>query len=101
MSKAKAKTEQTVKPSGDIVASMVEEFQKEMSALIAEGAHSIVLDLADVAMIDSVGLGVMIATHNSLKANDGKLIILNASSDTEKLLKMMRLDQHFEMRASE
>ena len=55
------------------------------------------VDINDVGMIDSVGLGVLIATHNSLQKNDGVLNVINASENIYKLFKVMRLDRHFKV----
>jgi len=85
----------TVRPGGDLVASMVQEFKKELRSLLEEEPVEIAIDLADVDMIDSVGLGVLIATHNSISKIGGKLTVMNASENIYGLLKTMRLDKHF------
>ena len=41
-----------------------------------------------------IGIGVIIATHNSMKKNGAALVIANASENIIKLFKSMRLDQH-------
>lgn len=89
-----------VKPSRDVVASMTPEFRTELKALVDEGTKELIIDLDGVAMVDSVGLGIFVATHNSLAKNGGKLSIVNASEDIFKLFRAMRLDQHFEVKAT-
>lgn len=84
-----------VKPEQDIVASMVEDFHKELKGVLEEEIESLTIDLAKVRMIDSMGLGVLIATHNSLQKKGLSLELANPSEDIMKLLKTMRLDQHF------
>ena len=59
--------------------------------------EELTLDLKQVKMIDSVGLGVIIAAHNSLRGIGGKLTVKNVSNDIYRLFKTMRLDQHFEV----
>lgn len=85
----------TIKPGRDLVASMVPEFKKELRSLMQEEPVEIAVDLRGVEMIDSVGLGVLIATHNSLNKAGGKLIVMNASENVYGLFKTMRLDKHF------
>lgn len=85
----------TVLPGRDLVASMVQEFKKELRALLDEEPVEIAIDLKDVEMIDSLGLGVLIATHNSISKVGGKLMVLNASENVYGLFKTMRLDKHF------
>ena len=91
----------TIKPDTDIVASMANAFRTELKGLIDEGARAVTIDLAGVKMVDSVGLGVFIATHNTLHQGGGQLTVSNASDDIVVLLKTMRLDQHFTVLALE
>ncbi len=84
----------------DIVASMSKEFKAELQALLEETPQELVVDLTGVEMIDSVGLGVLVATHNSLKKSGGRLTVTNASDDIFSLLRTMRLDKHFEIQAA-
>ncbi len=84
-----------VKPGMDLVASMVQEFKKEMKSILEDNPEQIVINLDGVEMIDSVGIGVLIATHNTLSKLGGKLTIINASANIYGLFKTMRLDKHF------
>ncbi|MCP4754859.1 MAG: STAS domain-containing protein [Proteobacteria bacterium] len=86
-----------VKPDRNIVASMADEFKMELKEVIGQGVSDLTIDLTSVGMIDSMGLGVLIATHNSLQKQDVRLKLTNASEDVRKLLNNMRLNQHFEI----
>jgi anti-anti-sigma factor len=98
MSEITRATGQTViKPNTDIIAPMVAEFKAELRSLVSEGAKDLVIDLTGVEMIDSLGLGALIATHNTLEKAGGKLSIINASKDISGVFKTMRLDKHFNM----
>ena len=90
-----------VAPRKDIVAATAKAFREGLLALIDEGATTIVIDLTDVEMIDSVGLGVFIATHNTLSNADGKLTVINASPDVFKLFRTMGLFRHFDIYKAE
>ena len=89
-----------VKPNTDIVASMAESFRSELQQLIQEEGKDIVIDMDGVEMVDSVGIGVIIATHNSLGKIDKKLKIKNIMKDIHTLFTTMRLDRHFEIEAA-
>ncbi|MFP4429531.1 MAG: STAS domain-containing protein [Desulfovermiculus sp.] len=80
----------------DLVASRVPEVKKQLKELVDTG-HRVAVDLADVHMVDSTGIGLLMAAHNSLQKNDHSLIVLNASEDIRKLFQTMRLDQRFIM----
>ena len=85
----------TVKPGKDVVASMANEFRAELNSQIQEAPTELVIDLAGVEMVDSVGIGIIIATHNSLDQKGGKLKVVNIADDIYGLFSTMRLDRHF------
>jgi anti-anti-sigma factor len=87
-----------VRPGRDIVSSMVGEFRAELKAIVDKQDVLLTVDLEGVRMIDSMGLGVLIATHNSLVKRDAGLELINISGDILLLLKNMRLDRHFSLR---
>lgn len=89
-----------VKPGRDIVSSMVMEFRDELKAIVAQQDVLLTLDFDGVQMIDSMGLGVLIATHNSLAKRNAQLELINISADILKLMQNMRLDQHFSIKKS-
>lgn len=91
----------TIRPSSDVVASMASEFKTELKGLLEEGIRQLTIDLDAVEMVDSVGLGVFIATHNSLHKTDGTLTLRNVSADIVTLFRTMRLDKHFTVVAAE
>ena len=92
----KKKTEtHVVQPGADIVASMAEGFKSNLLRVVEKGVPELIIDFTGVDIVDSVGLGVVIATHNSLSNSGGKLKIINVSNDIYQLFMTMRLDQHF------
>jgi anti-anti-sigma factor len=90
-----------VKPSKDVVAATARAFRERLLAVIEQGATEIVIDLTDVEMIDSVGLGVFIATHNALNKIEGKLTVINVSANVFKLFRTMGLFRHFDIYKAE
>ena len=55
----------------------------------------LVIDLSRVELIDSVGIGLLIAAHNSLSKTGERLVLENINPDLAGLLRTMRLDKHF------
>ncbi|MFP4546971.1 MAG: STAS domain-containing protein [Fidelibacterota bacterium] len=86
-----------VVPESNIVASVVNEFRSEMKQIV-EQEKPIIVDLSNVEMIDSMGLGALIATHNSMQKYNKNLELINISKDLLSLMKTMRLDQHFDIK---
>lgn len=78
-----------------IAASDVDSYKERFKKFIADGVKNITLDCGLVEIIDSIGIGFLVATHNSLKEVGGKLELINTSEDLHKLLSTMRLDKHF------
>lgn len=95
----KKSNKKTIRPSKDIIAPMAEDFRKKLLKLIKEGTKELTIDLKSVEMVDSVGLGIFIAAHNSLENTGGKLRVINMSSDMYNLVQVMRLNEHFEVKA--
>ena len=80
-----------ITPDSDIVGNATHELKKEFSALIKSGQLQIKLDLKDVTMIDSLGIGVLVATRNSVRQSDGEFSIVNLSPDLTQLFSNMRI----------
>ena len=83
---------------GDILAAAdVPELKKEMKRLIGEGVTSIAIDSTHLTLLDSTGIGCLVAAHNSLAKLNGSLSIIQASPDIYDLLCSMRLDRHIKI----
>ena len=90
-----------IKPGNAITSSVAQEFKEELQTLIDGGVRRLAIDMAEVLMIDSIGLGILINAHNSLSDLGGRLCVSNVSPDILNLFKTMRLDRHFEVIANE
>lgn len=87
----------TIAPGRDLVSSMIPDFKQELNSLLEKAPQELHLDLSGTEMMDSIGIGVVIATHNSMKKKGGRLVITGASENILKLFKSMRLDQHLNL----
>jgi anti-sigma B factor antagonist len=83
------------KPGGDITASNAPEIRAALKELIGEGVKDLTMDLSDTHMIDSSGIGLLVATYNSLTRLEGKMAVINATPELLGLFKAFRLDKHF------
>jgi anti-anti-sigma factor len=86
-----------LKVETDIVASKSGELRDKLRQLVADGARSVTLDFAAVRMVDSAGLGMLIAAHNSLKKVEGELTVTRCSADILELFRSMRIHQHMKI----
>lgn len=86
-----------VKINENIVASNANSLKDSLAGIVQDGAEQLTIDMTEVRSIDSMGLGVLIAAHNSLQKKGNRLQIINANDDIRKLFQAMRIDQHFEI----
>ena len=86
-----------VKINENIVASNANALKDALAKIVQDGAEQLTIDMTDVRSIDSMGLGVLIAAHNSLQKKGNRLQIIHANDDIRKLFQAMRIDQHFEI----
>lgn len=75
--------------------------REKVKGLLAAGKKKIVLDLKNVTMIDSSGLGALVTAHTSAKSSGATLRLCNLGSRTNELLQMTRLVTVFEVSDSE
>lgn len=86
-----------MQPEGDVVAGTVPGLRSTMRGVLAEGVRELVVDLSRVEMMDSSGIGLLIAAHNSLVKLGGRLEVIHASQDILELFRAMRIPQHFQV----
>lgn len=80
---------------GDIVAACVPELRSQMRNIVEQGVEDLVVDLSEVHMVDSCGIGLLISAHNSLRKAGGRLAVVHASAELLDLFQTMRMHQHF------
>lgn len=79
----------------------VEAFRKLWTDALAQGAKDLVVNLSDVTMLDSSGIGTMIRCHSAVVSQGGKLRLVNPNSTVRQAFKITRLDSVFEFHESE
>ncbi|NOY44872.1 MAG: STAS domain-containing protein [Deltaproteobacteria bacterium] len=83
-----------VRPEPGLVASAAEELKPRLLEAVRSGAVEVVFDLEGTDQIDSLGIGLLIATHNTVTPKGGRVRVVGTSPDVARLLKSMRLDRH-------
>src|SRR6266704_910156 len=84
-----------VAPQGDVLSSSVPQMRIAMRDLVNSGVREMIFDLGGVSMIDSSGLGLVLAAFNSMTTAGGKFSVVRASDEILELLRSMRVHQHF------
>ena|ERR1700687_833946 len=84
--------------SGDLVVGEPEAaFKKTVTHLIEAGHVQLLVDLADVAFLDSSGLGALVRALTNTQKEGGKAKLLHVGPQIRKLLEMTKLDSVFEI----
>jgi anti-sigma B factor antagonist len=68
----------------------------KVNSLIQQGRKNIVLNLADVTVVDSGGLGELVRTLTTMRKHNGSLKVVNLPKRVQDLLVMTRLVTVFE-----
>lgn len=66
---------------------------KELTALGSTNAWRMVLDMEEVVMVGSSGLGMLLMLQKSANAAKGKFVICNLNEDLIQMLRMTSLDK--------
>ena len=82
-------------PTGDIVASGADALRSQLRDIMQEHPGPLAIDLTRVELVDSVGIGLLIAAHNTLAKTGQRLALTHVNEDLAGLLRTMRLDKHF------
>lgn len=69
--------------------------RQQITKLIAQGQHRLVLDLGAVRALDSSGLSVLVTALKQVEQHAGEVVLARPNSDVLALLEMTRLQQVF------
>lgn len=90
-------TTTTVKPLKDLVSQASTGFLSAIKGLDLTQSKTLVVDFCLVTLIDSMGLGALIATYNALKAQGQSIKVIKIHPEVFGLMKNMGLDRHFDI----
>jgi len=90
-------TRKSVRPGKDFVASKAESLNKKLYKMIDQGITELTLDFVNVKSVDTVGLSVIAATHNTMNNAGGKLLLKNVPDEINTLFDALGLNIHFEI----
>jgi anti-anti-sigma factor len=89
----------TLQLPGDVVAGSIADLRATMRSIVAGGARELTLDFSNVRMIDSCGIGLLVAAHNSLQKAGGRLSVVHVTREILDLFRTMRIHQHLNVSA--
>jgi anti-anti-sigma factor len=67
--------------------------QQELIAAASDHGWKLIVDLARVTLLASVGLGGLVTLNRTCHANGGKMVVCSIGKELDALLKLTRLDK--------
>lgn len=87
----------TLRISGDILGDDRIKLSEKIDELVEDGVRNIVLNLKEVGLTDSVGLGMLVALHTSLMRRQIQLVLSDVGESVKYLLTITKLDRVFDL----
>ena len=75
--------------------------RNDLLELIATGHRHLVLDLGEVAFVDSSGLSVLVSALKAAHKNAGSVVLLDLTNDVRALIELTRMHEVFQIFADE
>ena len=83
--------------SGSILGEDRIQLSDKIQELVDDGGKNVVLNLQDVDLMDSVGLGMLVALRASLMRREVRLLLSNVDRSVRSLLLITKLNNVFEL----
>ena len=83
----------TITLGGDFTSDLLNDFRSSVQQEIDAGNTSFTIDFKDTAVIDSMGIGCLVATYNSLKQKGGAIQLSNVPENLKDVFQIMSLDR--------
>jgi len=84
-----------------ILGNETDTLRSKVRELIGQGKKKIILNLADVAYIDSSGVGELVASFTAVRNSGGELKLLNLTQKVHDILNVTKLYTVFDVRDDE
>src|SRR5215469_83451 len=82
-----------VSVAGEIDMATAPQLREQLASVVSGGAQRVVVDLAQVAFLDSAGTAVLTATHRVLAGKAGSLALASPSPAAWRVLSLLGVDQ--------
>ena len=87
-----------LKPSGKLIGNAVTELRQTIDKELPNSAENpkLLINFADVSMMDSSGLGTLMGVHVSIAKKGGRIGVINVGTNIKSLIVRSRLISTFE-----
>lgn len=80
---------------GALDALTVRDIAAVIDAVVADGPRRVTVDLENLSLIDSSGIGVIVSLFKRVKAKGGDVVVVGAREQPLAVLKLLKLDGVF------
>jgi len=80
---------------GTLDAGTIDEIRPILDAAVADHPRRVTVDLDELTVLDSLGVGAIVSLWKRVKAQGGKLVVVHAHAQPLLVLKVLRLDAVF------
>jgi anti-sigma B factor antagonist len=82
---------------GELDALSCPELRAVVDTISSMGKRVVTVDLSELRLIDSSGVGVMVALYKRVRANGGEVRFVGVTAQPLVIFKLLRLDRAFEL----
>ncbi len=82
---------------GDVDAAVTAELRQQLDDQLADGRQNFVVDLSDVAFMDSSGLATLVQLFKRVRIGHGDVRLCGLQPNVRRLFELIRLDRVFAM----
>ncbi|MCK7477199.1 MAG: STAS domain-containing protein [Candidatus Moduliflexus flocculans] len=81
--------------AGRLVMADVSQVRQRLLTTVEQGKRKLVLDLSEVAFMDSSGLSVLVSVFKAARLKNGEVVLLHPNPTVRSLIELTRLQQIF------
>jgi anti-anti-sigma factor len=90
-----------IRLKGELDLATAPQLRHELAECANPGVGRIVLDLAELTFMDSVGLSILVAGHKKLKELGGTLVIQHTNARVQRVIEISGLTEFFNLEMDE
>ena len=91
-------TKTIIRIEGEVDVSNASELRDALDTALADGAKEVEADFAEVAYIDSTGIGVLVGAAHRAQESGSVLVVANPQKSVERVFSLLGVDKDLNVR---
>jgi len=92
-------TKTILRVHGELDCISAQDLRPELDRLVSDGRQEIMVDLSELKLIDSSGVGALVGLYKRVRAGGGAVRFVGVKEQPLVIFKLLRLDQVFELQS--